>query len=67
MNNFIECYGATMNITTTWQWNSDKENSLQQAAITYTPPIRTILATLKVALEQRAQRIAEEELNVRPD
>jgi hypothetical protein len=61
VNNFIECYGATMSITTAWQWNSDKENSLQQAAITYSPPIRTILSTLKVALEQRAQRIAEGE------
>jgi hypothetical protein len=61
VKNFIECYGATMNITTAWQWNSDRENSLQQAASSYAPPIRTILSTLKVALEQRAQRSAEEE------
>ena len=61
MENFIECYGATMNITTAWQWNSDRENSLQEAASSYAPPIRTILSTLKVALEQRAQRTAEEE------
>ena len=27
VKNFIECYGATMNITTAWQWNSDRENS----------------------------------------
>jgi hypothetical protein len=56
-NSFIERYGATMNVTTAWQWNSDKENSQQQAAISYAPPIGTILSTLKVALEQRAPRM----------
>ena len=61
VENFIECYGATMNITTAWQWNSDREKSLQEAASSYDPPIRTILSTLKVALEQRAERSAEEE------
>ena len=61
VKNFIECYGSTMNITTAWQWNSDRESSLQQAASSYAPPIRTILSTLKVALEHRAHRSAEEE------
>ena len=56
---FIECYGATMDIGTDWEWNCDKDNSLQNAATMYSPPIRTILSTLKVALEQRAERMAE--------
>ena len=57
VRSFVDCYSEVMNITTAWQWNGDKENALEQAAIHYTPPIRTLVATLKMMLEERAKHI----------
>ena len=57
---FVETIGSTWKVTTSWQWNGDKENALQvqQAALSNSPQIGTLLPTLKLLLLHRARRVA---------
>ena len=55
---FVESFGSKWKVSTSWQWNGDKENALQQAALSNSLPIGTLLPTLKLLLLDRAKRLA---------
>jgi hypothetical protein len=55
---FVDLFGSHWEVSTSWQWNSDRENALQQAALAFSPPIGTLLPTLKLLLSDRAKRVA---------